>query len=378
MGHRGSSFALSGPFPFPAVSPFCHVSVLLLLLLAGCAGQDFRPVAIGPEGEVLVVIDSALWQGTVGHALRETLARPIETLPGAEPLFDLRVVSMEATTWPRIEAHPQVVIVGDLQGTTAEAAWLRARLDPAAERAVQHGDGAIVARPASWRTAQQVYLVLAASPDALVSLLRQHGSVLRQGFTELSRERLAGTMFDRGRQQTLEQHLTTRHRFAVHVQHDYVLAADTTGFVWLRRVLPDTWRSLFVYYEEAADEARLTPDWVRQTRERVGKQYLQGNTGGYVVPDRRRPDTLAAVVFHGRRGYEGRGFWQMVDTDTTGRIVPLGMGGPFLDYAFYDAPQQRLYLIGGMVFAPNFPKREFLRQMEAIAWTFVTPTEAQN
>jgi hypothetical protein len=53
----------------------------------------------------------------------------------------------------------------------------------------------------------------------------------------------------------------------------------------------------------------------------------------------------------------------------------LGMGGPFLTYAFYDEPSGRLYLIDGMVFAPSFKKREFLRQMEVIAFTFRTRQE---
>jgi hypothetical protein len=353
------------------MSAVCH-TLVMLLLLTGCAGQEIRPAATGPDGEVLVVIAPAHWQGAAGEAIRTALGSPIATLPTPEPLFDLRAVVLSETDRPRIEAHPQVVLVGALQDSTAEAAFLRARLAPAAAQVFQQGTGALVAQPAYWRTRQQVYFVMAASPDSLVSVLHQHGAVLREGFTRLSRERLSRAMYDRGRQTDLEQHLLAQHGFAVHVQHDYALVADTAGFVWLRRVLPDTWRSLFVYYEEAADATRLTPDWVRTTRERLGKQYLQSNAGGYVTPDPRRPDTLYPMSFLQYQGYEWRGLWQMVGADTTGRVVPLGMGGPFLAYAFYEATQRRLYLIEGMVFAPGFPKREFLRQMEAMASTFVT------
>jgi hypothetical protein len=52
--------------------------------------------------------------------------------------------------------------------------------------------------------------------------------------------------------------------------------------------------------------------------------------------------------------------------------VEYGMGGPFLNYTFYDESSRRLYMIDGMVFAPGYDKREFLRQMEVISHTFRT------
>ena len=75
------------------------------------------------------------------------------------------------------------------------------------------------------------------------------------------------------------------------------------------------------------------------------------------------------IDFLGKYGFESRGLWHMVARSEDG-YEPLGMGGPFLTYAFYDEETGRNYIIDGMVFAPNYPKREFLRQMEVIAYTF--------
>ncbi|MXX58593.1 MAG: DUF4837 family protein [Rhodothermaceae bacterium] len=58
--------------------------------------------------------------------------------------------------------------------------------------------------------------------------------------------------------------------------------------------------------------------------------------------------------------------------------ISLWHGGTFVSYAFYDEPTRRLYLIDGMVFAPNYSKREFVRQMEVIAYTFRTLEEEQR
>ena len=62
----------------------------------------------------------------------------------------------------------------------------------------------------------------------------------------------------------------------------------------------------------------------------------------------------------------------------SGDLVEFGMGGPFLTYTFYDQPSGRIYIIDGMVFAPGYNKREFLRQLEVIAHTFRSQQDAQT
>jgi hypothetical protein len=168
------------------------------------------------------------------------------------------------------------------------------------------------------------------------------------------------------------------HGFAVHGQYDFLLAKDTTDFVWLRRILSDSWRSVFVHYIDNASPAMLDPEWIYATRDSLTREYVQGNLGGFVEIDRRRPLTTREVDFLGRFGYETRGLWHMVGEDENGNRVPFGMGGPFVSYAFYDEPSGRLYLIDGMVFAPNHGKRDFLRHMEVIAHTFRTAVDERN
>jgi len=62
----------------------------------------------------------------------------------------------------------------------------------------------------------------------------------------------------------------------------------------------------------------------------------------------------------------------MIGRKDDGGFESHGMGGPFVNYTFYDETSGRLYMIDGMIFAPGYDKREFLRQMEAIAHTFRT------
>jgi len=61
----------------------------VLIGLVGCDG-DYRPDAIGKEGEITVVMDSSHWTGPVGDAFRDNVTPWIETLPQPERYFDIR------------------------------------------------------------------------------------------------------------------------------------------------------------------------------------------------------------------------------------------------------------------------------------------------
>ncbi|MBT8400476.1 MAG: DUF4837 family protein, partial [Rhodothermia bacterium] len=128
---------------------------------------------------------------------------------------------------------------------------------------------------------------------------------------------------------------------------------------------------------EYADPMALTPEWIYQKRDSLGQLYLLGNAGGFVQIDRRRPLVAENIDFLDRYGFEVRGLWHLVGPDNAGEIVSYGAGGPFLTYAFYDEETGRNYLIDGMVFAPGFDKREFLRQLEVIAHTFKSRAELE-
>ena len=158
-----------------------------------------------------------------------------------------------------------------------------------------------------------------------------------------------------------------KHDFAINAQYDFFVAQDTMNFIRLRRVLTDTWREIFVYYIENGNPADITPEWIIEQRDKLTEKFVRGTfEGSYVKVDGRRPLTSENINFLGRFGYETRTLWHMTED---------AMGGPLVNYTFYDEDQRRIYMIDGMVFAPNYDKREFLRQVEAIAYTFRTQNE---
>ena len=365
--------------PGLALLAFAAPLAVASLATGGCNDVDYRPEALGGDSEIVVVIDDAHWSGSLGEALRGTLGDYVETLPAPEREYDLRRLDI-ATRFDEIKTRKNVVFVAPYTDTTAVGRFMRGRLpeDAGDFRATQ--TGIAVHREDLWRRNQMVVYFTAADVEALEQTIREEGEEVLYLFNRITRERVTRDIFEKGRQHAVEERLMEDHGFAVNVQHDFQVAIDTTNFVWLRRILSDTWRSIFIYYIENADPSVLNPEWIYATRDSLTREWLQGNAGGFVEIDRppRRPLETELVNFLDRYGFETRGLWQMMGAREDGTKFQHGGGGPFINYAFYDEPSGRIYMIDGMVFAPGYEKREFLRDMEAILYTFRTRPEPEQ
>lgn len=377
----------------PAVRATVQRLALLLVLSApalalfGCEQVQYKPRAVGREGEVLIVVDSSYWSGAVGEALQAELGQYIGTLPQPERTFELVPVALAGSD-ETLRRQKNLVFVAPLDGDGSVARFLKARLPEGAVDEMGSDNGIFAVRPDLWRDKQLVVYLAAADQDALVNLIHQRGDDLRYAFNRATRTRVTEDMFDRGRQSDLEEEILDEHGFTVSMQHDYFIAYDSLNFapentVWLRRNLSDTWRSLLIHYWDDVSPAALSPEWVYTQQDSLMSAYLTRPANGfpsdgYPVIDFRRPVETEEVNFLGRFGYETRGLWDMVGEGPGDRRFQFGEAGPFVTYTFYDEPTARVYMMIGMVYAPGYQKREFLRQMEVIAHTFRTPQDAEG
>ncbi len=358
------------------------LATLSVLVAAGCSTvTEYKPPAVGPAGEVMVVTDSATWSGAVGEALRATVGREMLTFPQPTPAFSLTLQPLSDFSLDALRRQHSVLFAAPYTGDSETARFLRARLDSAGVQALERGGRGVITRPDLWMRDQLVVYATAPTDSALAAQIRAEGDDLRAAFARLARKRTTEDMFDKARQTEVEAGLLDRHGFAVGIQHDYVRALDTTfvtdqgtrgTFVRYRRFAgQDSWRDFFVYYEEDPRLRRLSPEAVRALRNDLTRRFVRGTfADSYVTIEERdlvrRPVEADTVELGGRFAIETRGTW---------RLTGDAMGGPFVSYAFFDEDTGRFYLIDGMIYGPRYTsaeKREFLRQMEAIAYTFRT------
>ncbi len=61
-----------------------------------------------------------------------------------------------------------------------------------------------------------------------------------------------------------------------------------------------------------------------------------------------------------------QGLWRMND---------YSMGGPFINYIFYDEKSKRIYMLDGSIFAPKYYKKTLIQQLDVLLHSFRTEDE---
>ncbi|MEM0961283.1 MAG: DUF4837 family protein [Bacteroidota bacterium] len=358
------------------IRPLPFLLVLSLSTLTACGTVDSGPPeARGETEQVVVVTDSATWNGPVGEAIRETVAQPVPTLPSNQGAFALRFQPLTGRNFSPLKMLPNLMFVGAVDAPGEIGDFLRARIGEANLGAIQSGESAAVnLRENLWANHQLVTIATAASDSALAAQIRQRGDEIREAYEDLARVRTSNEVFARLRQTDLEDALEASRGFRIGVQHDFVQVQDTAAtaagldgsFTRYRRVLADSWRDFFVF-SAAGVETLPTPDQLDAVANGLLEQFAEGVfDSSYVQLDDQRPTTTEPVRLGTHEAQEQRGFWYMTNDV---------MGGSYIRFAFVE--DERLYLYYGMTFAPDrtLDKRKFLRQMEAIGHSLQTPAD---
>ena len=138
-------------------------AVLAVLTIASCSEEKKRkallPNISGKAGEVIIVIDKAAWEGSVGITLRDTLAADCPFLPQSEPLYTLVDVAPSGFN-NLFKVHRNIVIINIGNDVT---------------------EPGIVFRQDVWATPQCVITVNATDNETAVSLIKENSHLIKIG-----------------------------------------------------------------------------------------------------------------------------------------------------------------------------------------------------
>jgi hypothetical protein len=157
--------------------------------------------------------------------------------------------------------------------------------------------------------------------------------------------------------------------WVIYVQADYVVALNKPEdkFVWLRRSPgSDMERWIFIHWIDNATPDYLTQDSIKVIRNRLTKKFYQTMDDSSYVVVAANDFVVKEVNFNGKYALFTQGLWE---------LNIKGMGGPFVNYFFYDEKQQRIYMIDGSVYAPKYYKRNLIQQMDVTLQSFRTEAE---
>lgn len=328
-------------------------------LLISCEAEDrgYLPSFSGSAGELIIVCSDPLWNGPFGDSIKTTFRKPVYALPQDEPQFDL--VHTTAPDFKRIFKTFRNVIYVDLDSTrmTLPEAQMKRNV---------------------WAQQQLVYFLKASGPRELLEIISTKGFEMTQAFNTMELNRLYTRNKKLGSRE-LNEKIKKITDYEMITQEDAFLASDTTLSLWLRieREKPkggfqhQISQGILLSVLPYTDKSQFLDSNVLQIRDSLMKANLHGpSEGSYITTEYKYiPPKIEEINFNGHFGVEIRNLWRMENNY---------MGGPMISYFILDEERDNIIALTGYVYCPQFDKREFLREVQAIMRSIIITEPASS
>lgn len=313
------------------------LSVLSLTLLMSCGDKNaskekFLPDASGAINNVSVVTENDLWDGRVGDAIRNVLAKPIYGLPQDEPTFTISQI-------------PTSVFSGFV---TKNRTVLK--IETNKEAGITISDN-VYAKP------QKVIVVSGKTKEEIIDVLKANETKIVDTFrNEELTERLRQMAKSPHSFEIIKEKLGLTIQFA----SVYRKAKETDNFFWIRKDIT-TGTSNLMIYELPYDAIKRNDSVVNQIikiRDSIGKAHIEGPVeGSYLITENAYTPFHGETIIDNKPTLETKGIWD---------VKNAFMGGPFINYAIEDKINNRWVVVEGFAFAPAVEKRNYMLELEAI------------
>ncbi len=316
--------------------------VACLAALAGCKGKgkgQLLPNVSGKAGEIVIVIDKDNWEGNIGGALRELLASDCPYLAQREPLFNLTNVPPGSFN-NMFRMHRNIVILN---------------INP------QNANVGVVYKRNQWAQPQAVVQISAYDEPGALQMIAESESRIPEFFEQAERDRIIANaiLYEEVSLRPAVEQLTGG---CLHFPSGYKLRKATDDFLWIADEKQYTNQTVLIYKYPALEADNFTLENIISRRNRVMQDNVPGMFDGtYMTTSQAVLPTVQSMSFRGLDFMQTRGFWE-VEGDF--------MGGPFVSHSFYSQDGKDIIVLEAFVYAPKYDKRQYLRQVESLLYSF--------
>ena len=312
--------------------------LLIIVFISSCKDKDHTsllPNVTGKSGEVVLVIEPDYWSSNVGEEFRKKLSEPYPALPQSEPVFDLVHIPYSAFT-SIFKTHRNLII---------------AKID----RKIK--EPKIVIQKNVWAKPQLIINIVAPNEKSMENIITEKGDQIVNRIISAEMDRYA-TNYKKYNQIELSDKIQKRFGVRLTFPQGYTLDLDTTNFVWIEnRGRGDLVQGILIYtYDKPKND--LTTNYLFAKQDQFTKKYVPGPSyNSYMAVEREAIPYRREIKVHNIDVIELRSLWK-VENDF--------MGGPFVSFTVVNKKTNKIVCIDGFVYAPQFDKRDYVRQVEAI------------
>jgi hypothetical protein len=332
----------------------------------GCSAgdnPDYLPKASGKPGDLLIIMDSLQWQGNLGHEVRKIFAAEVPGMPQKEPMFN--IISLHPVSKTLLHQMRNIVYVFTLDQNTPGSKFLRRKFSAQTiEKIKSDTSFHLSTLKDEFAKGQHVMYLFGATEEDLTQYLERQKQSIIDYFNKMERDRMTKDLI---KQRNPSQFLAKELKFDMVIPMTYKLADRSKDFVWFRQIGSNSDKDIFVSWKPYVSEYQLLPDSLIAWRDEVLKAHVfedPERPESYLITEQEDSKVQARhLSFNKNFSIELRGLW---------RTYNRTMGGPFLSYALVDQSRGLLYYIEGFAYNPGRDKREMIRELETLLWTFKT------
>ncbi len=318
------------------------VSVFILTgLIQSCQTEQkaLLPNPSGSPGEVLLVINKANWESDLGKYFNEIMSQPFEVLPQYEPRYDIVNIPSAALN-SLFKSHRNIIIT---------------------KIASQYKEPSIIVQKDTWAKHQLLVNVAGPTESEVLAYLKENSGKLMDLLDQAERNRTVAN-YKKNRAKGIDAQLRQNHNLGISVPAGYHLNTDTTNFIWLSHEIADLIQGVIIYYYDYTDPNTFTPEFLMNKRNEFTKKFVSGpSKNSYMIIEDMVSVKVTEMLRDSLYTVELRGLWKLENAF---------MGGPFISYTMLDEKRNRVVTIDGFIHAPSLNKRNYVRELEAILYTF--------
>ncbi|MCG8372094.1 MAG: DUF4837 family protein [Balneolales bacterium] len=341
------------------------IFVFVLAFITTACNVDYRERSKGSVREFIVVMDSTQWESETANAIRDTFGKLIFTLPRPESNYELLFTSIRSRDQlERIRQSKNIIFAAPIDEDSNVGRQIQAFLDDGVEARVRSGESFAFPIEDQWFKDQYALILTSTSDSVLAEKIRNSEQALLRNAFDKEMQRWTWEVYDKKEQTQYSDSLWQEKGFMVRFQHDYIKGVDTLDFQTYRRLLPQNERRMFIWSKDnVSDISFLDDDWINTTRDSLLQEYFKGSRENMYLSTEYRREVNTASFQKGRLlVYETLGTWHMING---------AMGGPFVNFTYYDPETERLFMVEYHQFAPSVRnKLPFVRQFRAMGRTF--------
>lgn len=316
------------------------IAVAVVLQSCKCTGgPQLMPNVSGKAGEVVIVINKSDWEGEIGMGLRSILAADEPYLPQREPMFTL--VNIPENAFSSIfQTHRNLIIVKVISDQKQPKVAIQENV---------------------WAAPQTVVTITGADSQIIAEEIERQSGRLSGALLMAERNRNIQNA-KRYEERSLRDLVTEEFDGSPFFPKGYSLKMRTTDFIWISYETTYTNQGVFIYRFPFRDSSDFSHENLVRQRNTMLQRNVPGQVdNSYMTTNLLVEPGLRWISYNRRVFAELRGLWE-VENDF--------MGGPFISHFFLDPDNKNIIAIEAFVYAPRYDKRNYLRQVESIIYSF--------